>query len=206
MTARDALARIPDAVRVAEQHARAERRAPVTAVSRPHVHRDVTRGSRDEGPQGPERRQVDTAYGGVPRARRVPGCTGIQEGRAVGPLPGAVPLSVPACFQVIEPGLCLHGRAARVQLSRRKGYRKPENTVVVARPSRWGNPYPVERFGRGLAVEGYRIAFVEGRLVRIKIDDVRVELAGKNLACWCPLDEPCHADVLLKIVNGGADV
>ncbi|MGI0521813.1 DUF4326 domain-containing protein [Microbacterium maritypicum] len=29
----------------------------------------------------------------------------------------------------------------RVQLSRKKGYRKPENTVVVARPSRWGNPF-----------------------------------------------------------------
>jgi hypothetical protein len=28
-------------------------------------------------------------------------------------------------------------------------------------------------------------------------------LAGKDLACWCPLDEPCHADVLLEIANGG---
>ena len=27
------------------------------------------------------------------------------------------------------------------------------------------------------------------------------ELRGKNLACWCPLDAPCHADVLLKIAN-----
>ena len=32
----------------------------------------------------------------------------------------------------------------RVQLSRRKGWRKPENTVVVARPSRWGNPFPAD--------------------------------------------------------------
>jgi len=29
------------------------------------------------------------------------------------------------------------------------------------------------------------------------------ELAGKDLACWCPLDQPCHADVLLEIANGG---
>ena len=22
------------------------------------------------------------------------------------------------------------------------------------------------------------------------------ELRGKDLACWCPLDQPCHAEVL----------
>lgn len=27
------------------------------------------------------------------------------------------------------------------------------------------------------------------------------ELAGRDLACWCPLDQPCHADVLLQIAN-----
>lgn len=27
------------------------------------------------------------------------------------------------------------------------------------------------------------------------------ELRGKNLACWCPLNQPCHADVLLKLAN-----
>lgn len=27
------------------------------------------------------------------------------------------------------------------------------------------------------------------------------ELRDKNLACWCPLDSPCHADVLLEIAN-----
>lgn len=29
-------------------------------------------------------------------------------------------------------------------------------------------------------------------------------LAGVDLACWCPLDQPCHADVLLELANGGA--
>jgi hypothetical protein len=33
--------------------------------------------------------------------------------------------------------------------------------------------------------------------------EVRVELAGKPLACWCGLDEPCHADVLLMVANPG---
>lgn len=32
---------------------------------------------------------------------------------------------------------------------------------------------------------------------------IRRELRGKDLACWCPLDQSCHADVLLEIANGG---
>ncbi len=31
--------------------------------------------------------------------------------------------------------------------------------------------------------------------------EIRSELAGKNLACWCALDAPCHADVLLELAN-----
>jgi hypothetical protein len=27
------------------------------------------------------------------------------------------------------------------------------------------------------------------------------ELRGKNLACWCKPDQPCHADVLLELAN-----
>ena len=27
------------------------------------------------------------------------------------------------------------------------------------------------------------------------------ELRGKDLVCWCPLNEPCHADVLLELAN-----
>jgi hypothetical protein len=27
-------------------------------------------------------------------------------------------------------------------------------------------------------------------------------LRGKDLACWCPLDKPCHADVLLALLRG----
>lgn len=33
------------------------------------------------------------------------------------------------------------------------------------------------------------------------LDEVRAELAGKNLACWCRPGEPCHADVLLELAN-----
>jgi len=93
----------------------------------------------------------------------------------------------------------------RIRLSRAKGWRKPENAVVVSRPGRWGNPYVIgtpENGGnitRQMAVEHYERALRDGRLVR-KLEDVR-ELIGKDLACWCPLDEPCHADVLLKIAR-----
>lgn len=29
-----------------------------------------------------------------------------------------------------------------------------------------------------------------------------IHLRGRDLACWCPLDQPCHADVLLELANG----
>jgi hypothetical protein len=94
-------------------------------------------------------------------------------------------------------------RPSRVRLSRRRGWRKPAGTVVVARPTRWGNPYAIgaER-SRAEAVELYRRDLLVGDL-RVTVADVRRELAGRDLACWCPLDEPCHADVLLEVANDG---
>lgn len=32
-------------------------------------------------------------------------------------------------------------------------------------------------------------------------EEIRKELAGKNLACFCAVSEPCHADVLLELAN-----
>ena len=37
------------------------------------------------------------------------------------------------------------------------------------------------------------------------LEAFRHELRGFNLACWCPLDLPCHADVLLDLVNRPRD-
>jgi len=39
----------------------------------------------------------------------------------------------------------------------------------------------------------------------LSIEKVRLELAGKHLACWCPLDKPCHADTLLWVANAPLD-
>jgi Domain of unknown function (DUF4326) len=92
----------------------------------------------------------------------------------------------------------------RVQLRRTKGWRKPEGTVSVARPTRWGNPFkagdvadPVAEF-RSMLLDPNRTEDYP------TIAQVQSELRGRDLACWCPLDQPCHADVLLELANGEA--
>ncbi len=88
----------------------------------------------------------------------------------------------------------------RIQRKRAKGWRMPENTVYVGRPSKFRNMCRV-----GVDVQTREQAVFHFR--RNVIHDekykgmVRRELAGKNLACWCPLDQPCHADVLLELAN-----
>lgn len=120
----------------------------------------------------------------------------------------------------------------RIQQRRTKGWRKPENTVSVARPSKYGNPFRitlqgceeatradgkcwvVSRTDRGTVYEHFdtdadaragAVALFRERLpfglLGIDQDDIRIALAGKNLMCFCPLDQPCHADVLLEIAN-----
>lgn len=101
----------------------------------------------------------------------------------------------------------------RIQRKRSKGWRMPEGVVYVGRPTRWGNPFrmglvtpPVERYDPALvfvrdrdhAVRLYR-RWLFGSANRVA--DLTPELAGKDLACWCPLGQPCHADVLLEIAN-----
>lgn len=87
----------------------------------------------------------------------------------------------------------------RYQRSRRKGARLPAGVVVVTRPTRWGNPHPLD-LGRAEAVRRYREDLLAGRLA-VTVDDVKRELRERDLACYCPLDEPCHAEVLLAVAN-----
>lgn len=151
----------------------------------------------------------------------------------------------------------------RIQRQRAKGWRMPEGTVYVGRPTRWGNPFQyrnesrglvrfgpkhLERFGRAWDYEGrisrhgashdmwfsaddivktnvrwatreelvelFRLTLTKptlgmhgaspsrgGRFLEVTVEDIRRELAGRDLACWCRLDQPCHADVLLAIAN-----
>ena len=117
----------------------------------------------------------------------------------------------------------------------------PPDTMSVARPSRWGNPYTVEKVRRGLtgafdwsgnpSLDLYKV-WSRGSAPTLKVDDLAARMAvelfrrlcarfaeadpegyrawlaplrGKNLACYCPLDRPCHADVLLELANIGEE-
>lgn len=93
----------------------------------------------------------------------------------------------------------------RVQRSRRRGWKMPANTVAVTRPSRWGNPFVIGAFHNeelirdaALAVRLFRQALKTNPAFVIEI---RTALRGKNLACWCDVGQPCHADVLIEIAN-----
>lgn len=88
----------------------------------------------------------------------------------------------------------------RVQLSRAKGWKMPANTVKVDRSTRWGNPNLVITHGYAGAVRRFEAELRAG-ILRFSIDDVRRELRGKNLACWCKPGVRCHADVLLRVAN-----
>ena len=87
----------------------------------------------------------------------------------------------------------------RFRRSRRKGTRLSAGVVVVTRPTKWGNPHPLE-LGRKEAVRRYHEDLLAGRLA-VTVEDAKRELGGRDLACYCPLDEPCHADVLLAVAN-----
>lgn len=108
----------------------------------------------------------------------------------------------------------------RVQLSRKKGWRIPPNTVKVDRTTKWGNPFARHSDGMKMAPE-IAVSSFAAMLRKEKawfpvplpwppgmipkqmttVEDVRRELRGKNLACWCKMGRMCHADILLKIAN-----
>lgn len=110
-------------------------------------------------------------------------------------------------------------RPRRIQRQRAKGWRMPEGAIYVGRPSRWGNPHQAVHVDCYLGGMCWAVAR-DGELVREHMDklsavcwavdmfaancqlsDVIDSLRGHDLACWCPLDQPCHADVLLKLAN-----
>lgn len=113
----------------------------------------------------------------------------------------------------------MSAKPIRIQLSRRKGWRMPANTVSVARPGRFGNPFtPAKYWDAGYhgsletalkhCVEAHDAwmrgephwAFTDAFVIAHPPPDVS-SLRGKNLACWCAIGSPCHADVLLELAN-----
>lgn len=95
----------------------------------------------------------------------------------------------------------------RLQMRRTKGWRKPEGAVYVGRPSKWGNPFrvgaPHPKHGWPMSAQEAVGAFRNLFLGSADLTECLEELRGRDLACWCPVGRPCHADVLLELANGG---
>lgn len=113
----------------------------------------------------------------------------------------------------------------RIQRSRKAGWRMPQNTVYVGRPTRFGNPFFVSNvirlsdpdmlfaaFGPAGTQIGeayydyneaakYAVELFRELLEREMQPADKEQLRGKNLACWCKAGDPCHADVLLEYAN-----
>jgi hypothetical protein len=119
----------------------------------------------------------------------------------------------------------------RIQRKRTKGWKMPENTVYVGRPTKWGNPirlngdniyinashrrkildpwvwhtlgdaedvvYLYEKLWDGTVFTNFDLNYLADQIKKLDLS----ELNGKNLACFCPLDKPCHADILLELAN-----
>lgn len=99
----------------------------------------------------------------------------------------------------------------RIQLKRTKGWRMPPNTVVVSRPSKYGNPHdwrdwldgadrqalPTaaerEQWAKERATQAFEEDLDDGTIV-LDLEPLR----GKNCGCWCTGPRwTCHADVLI---------
>jgi hypothetical protein len=88
----------------------------------------------------------------------------------------------------------------------------PQDAVYVGRPTIWGNPWRVGGKAHGAlgpmeAVAEYERALVKGELKdrtgKPLLDQLH-QLRGRDLACWCDPDKPCHADILLHYANSSA--
>ena len=113
----------------------------------------------------------------------------------------------------------------RIQRKRTRGWTMPPGAVFVGRPSKWGNPIDWRKYpavAADTSIDGeyymsYRSPATRRRWAVVDFEsavrhgdgltgypsreEIRQHLRGKDLVCWCPLDQPCHADVLLRIAN-----
>lgn len=79
----------------------------------------------------------------------------------------------------------------------------PNNAVYIGRGSKWGNPYIINQHGnRAEVIAKYRSYLSEHPEL---IAAAKVELAGKNLICFCA-PHACHGDILLEIANPESEV
>jgi hypothetical protein len=115
----------------------------------------------------------------------------------------------------------------RIQCMRKKGWKAPEGVIRCSRPSIYGNPYRLNRYGRYTAlalfrntaqgiwdpkvIEGFSNDLVDSayeshcqwvrRMGGKPVEHIQRELRGRDLSCWCKPTDPCHVDILLEIAN-----
>lgn len=89
----------------------------------------------------------------------------------------------------------------------------PPRTKKVYQSTLYGNPYSVspwlinhcggdKRRAAQIVVNRFEQYLRADEQAALR-ERIRWELAGYDLACWCPLDAPCHADVVLRVANEG---
>jgi len=79
----------------------------------------------------------------------------------------------------------------------RHDYHHPDGTVTVVNVRAMTLEETIECYRAYMTGGVWPLDWKRGSL----IEEIRAELTGKDLACWCPVDQPCHADVLLEIAN-----
>jgi hypothetical protein len=115
----------------------------------------------------------------------------------------------------------------RIQRHRAKGWRMPAGAIYVGRPGRWGNPWtatqdffhrrglqtpgddrptmlPLSVMKEGMTVQMGLVALYREEIKHwpsYRRNQIIELLQGRDLVCWCPLGQPCHADVLLELAN-----
>lgn len=93
----------------------------------------------------------------------------------------------------------------------------PENSKYVGRPTKWGNPFRVDDLGAEEVVKRYKECLLNNAMCYAYIDEVeatiqydRFKWMSENidqlreydfLACFCPLNQPCHVDVLIELIK-----
>ena len=102
-------------------------------------------------------------------------------------------------------------KPVRVQRKRTRGFSLQGSSpnglpvVYVGRPTIYGNPFrTAEEFRQWWETRGKGDVLYPDRMERLMVAMFQTEphpLRGKNQACWCSLDESCHADVTLEIAN-----
>ena len=115
----------------------------------------------------------------------------------------------------------------RIQRKRTKGSKMPDNCKYVGRPTKFGNPFKLNDgmllykcinrkiFDPWIIYDQSNFNWTNEKMLDLyelwitnrltdkiglpKPPDIE-ELRGFDLACFCPLNKPCHVDILLKLL------